>query len=226
MSTDATGLPSQGADAVGQAMDAAADTISSAGARGVRSLDDRLTVLAVRMALASFAFFFACFYFAQAYLQIVNENNHWLPPGINHPATALGVAEVALVLLAGLMYFWGQWAGLYRRNFRDLTTGMWLAALLLVASVVLHIGELHNPGFSLQAGGYVSVFIAMEGTFTVVLIITTIVALGMANRARLGLFRQSGIAVEGFGEFLGFMSAIALLNFLALYVQPFFPSGG
>lgn len=226
MSTDATGLPSEGAAAVSQALDSTAGAVSGAGARHVRSLDDRLTLLAARMTMASLAFFFACFYFAQVYLQIVNENNQWKPPGINHPASVLGILEVAFVLGAGVAYVWGQWGGLYRRNFATLHIGIWLATLLLVASCVVHVIELHAPGFSLQGGGYVSVFISLEGTFTVVLIVFTIAALGMANRARLGLFRQSGVAVEAFGELLGFISAIALMNFLALYVQPFFPSAG
>ncbi|HLJ69506.1 MAG TPA: cytochrome c oxidase subunit 3 [Chloroflexota bacterium] len=226
MSTDATGLPSEGAAAVSRGLDVAATTAAGAGARSIRNLDDRLTLLLSRMTIASLSFFFACFYFAQVYLQIVNENGMWLPAGITHPSTALGIAEVACIIVAGLAYFWGQWGGLYQRNYERLTAGLSLAALLSVAAVILHIGELHNPGFYLKGGGYVSVFIALEGTFTILLFISTIVLLGMANRARLGLFRQSGIAVEAFGEYFGFLSAIALMNFLALYVQPFFPSAG
>lgn len=226
MSTDATGLPSEGANIVHRGLEATADTVSKAGARMVRSGDHRLTLLAVRMLIASMSFFFACFYFAQVYLQIVNENGLWLPPGVNHPAIAIGLVEVVLLLAAGLIYFWAQWAGLYTRNFARLQLGLWVAALCSVISVIVHIIELHAPGFSLQGGGYVSVFISLEGTFTVVLILTTIVLLGMANRARLGLFRESGVAVEAFGEFFGWLCAIALMNFLALYVQPFFPSAG
>jgi hypothetical protein len=224
MSTDATGLPSDAAPLVNRGLDLATDAVAAAGARQVRSLDDRLTLLAVRMTYVSLSFFFACFYFALVYLQIVNENHLWLPKGVNHPPTWIGVSEVVLVLLAGSVYFWGQWAGLYRRNFGRLTLGLWGAALLCLAAVGPHIYELHAPGFSLQGGGYVSVFIATEGTFTILLVVTVLVLLGMANRARLGLFRESGVTVEAFGEYFGWFSAIALMNFLALYVQPFFPS--
>lgn len=223
MSTDATGLPSNAAGAANVGLEAATGVASATGTRSVRSLDDRLTVLGVRMTYVALSFFFACFYFAQVYLQLVNENGLWLPKGINHPATFIGVAEMALIEIAGLVYFWGQWAGLYKRNFGRLQLGLWIAALLSAVAVIFHVAELHAPGFSLQGGGYVSVFIATEGTFTVFLVLTTIVLLGMANRARLGLFRQSGVAVEAFGEFFGFMAALALINFLALYVQPFFP---
>jgi hypothetical protein len=135
------------------------------------------------------------------------------------------VSEVALVLAAGIVYFWGQWAGLYRRDWNVLNTGMWAAASLTVLAIIPHVIELHAPGFSLQGGGYVSIFIALEGLFTCLLIITAAVLLGIANRARLGRFRESGVAIEAFGEYFGWFSAIALLNFLALYVQPFFPSG-
>lgn len=226
MSTDASGFPSGTAGAVNTGLDAAAGAATAAGARHIRTLDDRLTLLLSRMTYVALSFFFACFYFALVYLQLINQNGLWKPTGIDHPASALGVIETAAILLAGLVYFWGQWAGLYRRNVQILQTGLWVAALLCIVADVVHIIELHAPGFSLQGGGYVSVFIATEGTFTVLLIITTLVLLGMANRARLGLFAQSGIAVEAFGEFFGWLCAIALINFLALYVQPFFQSAG
>lgn len=226
MSTDATGLPSDGNVVVNRGLETMAHAVSTAGSRTVRSQDDRLTLLSVRMTYIAFSFFFACFYFAQVYLQLLNSNGLWLPAGVNHPSKFLGVGEVVLVLLAGLAYFWGQYGGLYLQKARQLQLGLWLAGALSIVAVIFHIVELHQPGFSLQGGGYVSVFIALEGTFTVVLIIATVVLLGIANRARLGLFSRSGVAVEAFGEFYGWLSAIALLNFLALYVQPFFPIAG
>lgn len=226
MSTDATGLQSDSAGSINKGMEQMASAASAVGARHVHSQDERLTLVATRMTIVAMTFFFACFYFALFYLQLINANGQWLPPGIDHPSSALGVAEVALVIVAGLAYFWGQWAGLYTGNMKRLQLGVSLAALLCVAACVLHIIELHAPGFSLQGGGYVSVFIALEGTFTVIFMLTTVGLLGMANRARLGLFGNSAIAVEAFGEFLGWMSAIALINFLALYVQPFIQTAG
>ncbi|MGI8825434.1 MAG: hypothetical protein ACR2JC_07295 [Chloroflexota bacterium] len=188
-----------------------------------RTLDDRLTLVAIRMTYVSLTFFFASFYFGQVYLQLINEHGMWKPKGVDHPAIALGALELGLVLASGLVYFWGQWAGLYTRNFTRLHLGLWVAALLGALAVIPHVIELHHPGFSLQAGGYASVFIAIEGVYTPLLVVAVIALLGVANRSRLGLFRESGIAIEVFGEFWGWMCAIALLNFLALYVQPFFP---
>jgi hypothetical protein len=211
---------------VGPGLDKAVETEATEGARTVRSLDDRLTLVAVRMTYVALSIFFACFYFALFYLQLINQNGMWLPPGVTHPSTALGVAEVAFVVGASLIYFWGQRVGLYRRNFGKLHTALWVAGFLAVAALATHVAELHSPGFSLQGGGYVSVFIALEAVFTVVLAVATLVLFGLANRARLGLFRRSGIAIEAFGEFLGWLSAIALIDFLALYVQPFLPSAG
>jgi hypothetical protein len=222
MSSDAAGFQSDAAGLVNKGMEAATDTVSSVGSRTIRGLDDRLTLLAARMTIVALSFFFACFYFAQVYLQLVNENGQWLPKGVTHPSWTLGILEMGLVQVAGLVYFGGQWLGLYRRDFGRLTFGMMVATLLMVVSCILHIAELHNPGFSLQGGGYVSVFISLEGPFTVFLIVTTILLFGMANRARAGLFERSGVAVEAFGEYFGWVAAVALLNFLALYVQPFF----
>ncbi|GAC1442787.1 MAG: hypothetical protein NVSMB52_00390 [Chloroflexota bacterium] len=226
MSTDATGLHTEGGAMVSRGLDIAADAVSTAGARGIYSLDDRLTLLSVRMTYVALSFFFACFYFAHIYLQLINANSLWLPKGINHPSIALGVLETGLILVAGLVYFWGQWSGLYARNAGRLKLGLWIAAALAIVSFILHVAELHKPGFSLQGGGYVSVFIALEGTFTVFLFFVSLALLGMANRGRLGRFERSGIAIEAFGEFFGWFCAIALMNFLVLYVQPFFPIAG
>lgn len=208
------------------ALDVTAAAVSGAGARSIRSHDDRLTLLATRMVYASLTVFFLTFYFADMYLQILNQNGLWLPAGVNHPATAYGVIETGLIVLAWLIYFATQWLGLYQRKFDRLTVGLWIAAALTVISVIVHVKEVQAPGFSLQAGGYASVFIAIEGTFTAVLAVTAIVLLGVANRSRLGLFRGSGVAVEAFGEYFAWLTAVAVFNFMLLYVQPFFPIGG
>lgn len=203
------------------AMSTATD-IAGGGPRA-RSLDDRLSTLAIRMVYISLSFFFASFYFGLVYLQIVNENNMWLPRGVNHPPSWMGVSEVVLILVAGIVYFWAQWSGSYGGKYNLLKIGLWIAALLTVVSFLIHVWELHAPGFSLQGGGYVSLFIAIEATYTVILGITAIVLIGLANRAQRGLFRQNATGIDVFGEFFGWMAAIALFNFLALYVQPFFP---
>ncbi len=203
-------------------LDAAAGAATASLGR-TRTIDDRLTLLAVRAVCISFSFFFASFYFALVYLQLINQGGLWRPSSVNHPATALGVAEVALILVSGLVYFWGQWTGLYRRNHARTTLALAVAGLLGLVAVVLHIAELHRPGFSLQEGGYASVFVGIEGVYTAFLVVAVVILLGLTNRSRLGRFDENGAAIDAFGEFWGWMSAIALLNFLALYVQPFFP---
>jgi heme/copper-type cytochrome/quinol oxidase subunit 3 len=209
---------------VNESSDPLQNAIAQATSYVPRTLDNRLTVLSARMLYISGSFFFASFYFGLVYLQIVNENNMWLPHGVDHPPTWIGVSQMALVLIAGLAYFWGQWFGLYRQKLSNLTIGLWIAAVLTVISVVIHIIELHKPGFSLQSGGYVSLFITIEGVFTFVLAATALVLIGFAIRASRGLFTGgAGAGVEAFGEWYGWISAIALFNFLALYVQPFFP---
>ena len=197
--------------------------VASSLARETRSLDDRLTLIATRMTIVSLSFFFACFYFAQTYLQLINQNGMWKPAGLDHPSAVIGGLELGLMLASGLAYFGAQWAGLYRRNFRRLTLGLWIAFFLGLGALGVHIAEFYKLGFGPQAGGYASVFIATEGVFTGLLVVAVLVLFGVANRARLGYYQASGIAVEAFGEFWGWMSAIALMSFLALYVQPFFP---
>lgn len=200
------------------------NAIAQATAYVPRTLDNRLTVLSSRMLYISASFFFASFYFGLVYLQIVNENNMWLPRGVDHPPTWIGVSEMALILIAGLAYFWGQWYGLYRQKLSNLTLSLWAAAVLTLISAIIHVIELHRPGFSLQGGGYVSLFITIEGVFTFFLVATALVLFGFAIRASKGLFTGgAGAGVEALGEWYGWLSAIALFNFLALYVQPFFP---
>lgn len=207
--------------------------VATALARHTRSLDDRLTLLQIRMVYAALAFGVASFFFALVYLQLINEHGLWMSKGLHQPTLLVGLFEMGLIQAAGLVYLWGQWAGLYRRNFRVLQIALLIAGILTLVSIGFHIYELHHPGFgghpisaTLGFGvhsGYVSVFIVMESVLTVLLIPTAIVLFGLANRAGKGLFERSGVAVEAFGEFYGFMAAVALLAFLGLYVQPFFP---
>jgi heme/copper-type cytochrome/quinol oxidase subunit 3 len=203
-------------------------------AREVPSLDHRLTILQIRMIYVAMAFGVACFWFAEVYLQIVNSNSMWKPRGIHQPTLLVGLFEVGLVIAAGLVYFWGQWAGLYKHNFSILKLALLIAGLLGLAAIGFHIYELHHPGYGFIVGpngneslqtGYSSVFTVMEGAFTALLIPCVIVLLGLANRARKGLFESSGVAIEAFGELWGFLSAVALMDFLGLYIQPFLPSG-
>jgi heme/copper-type cytochrome/quinol oxidase subunit 3 len=216
----------------------ALDTTSTAAtalARETRSLDDRLTILATRMLYVSLTFMLACFYFAFVYLDLINQNGFWKPPSlVQRPPEVFGLIEVGVIIVAGLVYVWAQWGGLYHRDWPTLNLGLWITALLGLCAVGLHIYELVNPGITpakLPAAiqgtqfstGYGSVFIGLEGVYTGLLCLTVLVLLGVANRARLGLFKESGVAVEAFGEFFGFMAVFALLNYLALYVVPFFP---
>lgn len=208
-----------GADTLDQVQDVATSL-----ARHTRTLDDRLTLLQVRMVYVAMAFGLAVFWFALVYLQLVNENGMWKPSSIHQPPLLVGLFEMGLILVSGIVYFWGQWMGLYARKFSILTIALWIAAVLGLVSVGFHVYELNHPSFPLQTG-YTSVFIVTEAVYTCLLAVSVLVLFGIANRARLKRFEKSGIAVEAFGEFWGFMAAVALFNFLALYVQPFFPSG-
>jgi hypothetical protein len=53
------------------------------------------------------------------------------------------------------------------------------------------------------------------------LLVSLIVLLGLANRARLGLFTTSALAVEAFGEWWMWLTGISAFAYATLYVAPF-----
>ena len=178
------------------------------------------------MVYTSLTFYFAAFYFAFVYLQLIQQNGMWLPKAVHQPPLWLGLVASGSVILAGIVYFWGQWSGLYRKNFGVLRLALWVAFVLGVISLIFHVYAIHNhPGFAnLQLGAYVSVFTGLEGVYTVLLFFSDLVLLGLAIRAQRGLFNVNGIAIDAFGEYWGWLAAIALANFGALWLQPFFHS--
>ncbi|MGH2447752.1 MAG: hypothetical protein ACRDFS_04010 [Chloroflexota bacterium] len=199
-----------------------------------QTLDGRLSMLASRMTYVALSFYFAAFYFAIIYLQLINENGLWMAKGVHRPTLWFGIVEMGLILGAGIVYFWGQWYGVRENKYGQLKISLWIAAILGVIAVGFHIYELHAPNYGgggpgpgfLQSGGYASVFTGVEGMYTLLLAVTVLGLIGMAIRASRGIFQrqEAGAArINAFGEFWGWMSALALLNFLALYVQPFFP---
>ena len=114
-----------GADALDSASSAA-----SALARETRSLDDRITLLATRMLYVALTFMLACFYFAFVYLDLINQNGFWKPAAlVQRPSEWFGLVEVGLIIVAGLVYVWAQWGGLYRRNWSTLNLGLWAAGI-------------------------------------------------------------------------------------------------
>jgi Cytochrome c oxidase subunit III len=201
------------------------DAVSERGAaasalRVPRTLDERLTMLAVRMLIVACSFGWIAWFFAQIFLQITNSNNLWLPTTLKRPL-GMGVIEAVLIVASWLAYLFGHYGGLYRRKNETLTLSLFLAAVLSVVAIITHVLVLHSPGFLLQDGGYASVFVGMEGVYTTFLIFSTIVLFGLANRARLGLLGASGIAVDACFEYWTWQMLIGVFVFFGLYVIPF-----
>jgi heme/copper-type cytochrome/quinol oxidase subunit 3 len=186
----------------------------------VRTVDERLTLVAVRMLILAGTFGFAAWFFAQAFLQIVNENNKWLPVTLQRPLAA-GTLQIIVMVASWLVYLWAQYGALRSGNFRWLNRALWLSGVLGLIALGIQVNILHNPGFTLQDGGYASVFVGMEGVITALLLFSLIVLFGLANRARLGLFQETGVAIEGFGEWWMWLTGISAFAYANLYVVPF-----
>src|SRR5271166_4102768 len=79
-------------------------------ARETRSVDDRLAILATRMTYVALTFMLTCFYFAFVYLDLIDQNGFWKPAHlVQRPSLGFGLVEMGLIILAGLVYVWGQW---------------------------------------------------------------------------------------------------------------------
>lgn len=174
-----------------------------------------------RMLIASGSFFFASFFFAFAMLHIFDNNQMWLPNRVTHPPMGLGVASVALLVAAGLVYIRGQ-MGLQRGEQATFTGAAGLALALGLAAAICYAFTLKNLGFSLQDGGYASVFFGLTVVYLIGLVSTLVFLLGLVNRSRLGLYaRDRRTAVDAFAEFWGWYIFIGVAAYLVLYVVPF-----
>lgn len=210
------------------------DSLIASRPSSVRPLDERLTLTAIRMTYIAFSVGFLAFYFAHAYLEIVNSNGLWLPK-LLRISIGYGVVEVVLPIIALLSILWGWRSTRSEEPGNKLFLGLIGALVFGLAAFVLHVVELHAPAtvltytgkkaptFSLQDGGFASIFIATEALYTVILGLVVIVLAGLTNRARLRLFTESTVAVAGFTELWGWLAVVGVLNFLGLWVQPYFP---
>jgi len=186
-----------------------------------RLINRALTIWLARMLVAAGTTFFASYFFAFTLLQLYDGNNQWLPAGITHPAAILGVGNVALLLLSGLVYFWGQiqmWRGA-----TDRFSGYCTVALLLGfgATVFLAASLIHTP-FDTQAGGYASVFYGLTRVLGTVLLASLVFMVGLTYRSIKGLYSRDNMAViDAFGEYWGWLIAISVVSYVLLYILPF-----
>ena len=186
-----------------------------------RRIDRSLTVWLARMLAAAGTTFFASYFFAFILLELYDRNNQWLPAGITHPAAILGIGNIVLLVLSGLVYFWGQIE--MRRGAAAKFSGYCALALLLGlgATAFLAASLIHTP-FDTQAGGYASVFFGLTRVLGTVLLASLVFMVGLCYRAIKGMYSRENMAViDAFGEYWGWLIAMSAISYTLLYILPF-----
>ncbi len=117
----------------------------------------------VRLFASAVTFVFVSFLFAFFYLDAVNSNGLFKPPGTN-PSAAYGIVMLVCVLGSTAAFTFA------RRSLLAQAPGGWLAGLwgalaLGLVVVVLQILQYTNYGFSPESGGYASVFVGWTAMF-------------------------------------------------------------
>ncbi|MDQ6817887.1 MAG: cytochrome c oxidase subunit 3 [Actinomycetota bacterium] len=119
----------------------------------------------VRLFASAVTFVFVSFLFAFFYLDAVNSNGLFKPPGTN-PSAAYGIVMLVCVLGSTAAFMFA------RRSLSAEAAGGWLVGLsaslgLGLVVVVLQILQYTNYGFSPESGGYASVFVGWTVAYLV-----------------------------------------------------------
>ncbi len=184
-------------------------------------LDNRLTISLSRLMIASGTFLVIPLFVAYAMLSTLNNNGMWLPHGVTHPSTFLGLSSVILLVASGLAYLWGYF-GLKAGAGGQMSLGASLALLLALVAAICYAFTLNHMGFSFQSGGYASVFFGLTLFYEMCLVALCIFLFGIANRARKGLYSATRrAAVAAFAEFWWWFIVVGVLAYLLLYIVPF-----
>ncbi|MGH2409797.1 MAG: hypothetical protein ACRDGS_05435, partial [Chloroflexota bacterium] len=186
-----------------------------------RQTNSTLTIWLARMLAAAGTTFFASYFFAFTLLELYDRNTEWLPAGITHPAAILGIGNIVLLVLSGLLYFWGQIE--MRRGAPAKFSAYCTVALLLGlgATALLAASLIHTP-FGTEDGGYASVFFGLTRVLGTVLLASLVFMAGLTYRSIKGLYSRENMAVvDAFGEYWGWLIAISAVSYTLLYILPF-----
>lgn len=152
---------------------------------------DRMGVILLIVADIAFVL---CLVFTYLYLRFLNVDGLWLPEEIT-PAPSGPTWVIVLVLLVGAVVFaWGV-RGLRAGRHGMFQTTCWIAVIAAVVALVLQVQQMQGFNFALQENGrflsaYSSSMVALAGANTFHIILTTFIAIGVANRARLGRYED------------------------------------
>jgi len=136
-------------------------------------------------------------------------------------ALILGIGNIVLLLLSGLVYFWGQIE--MRRGAPEKISAYCTLALLLGvgATAFLAASLIHTP-FDTRAGGYASVFYGLTRVLGTVLLASLVFMVGLCYRSIKGMYSRENMAViDAFGEYWGWLIAIGAVSYTLLYILPF-----
>lgn len=122
-------------------------------------------------------------FFSFFFLQQANNNHSWQPAGMHPPNVWLGSLAMALAVVGVAVGHVGL-----RHLGRQATLAKYAifgrsAALLMVGSLAVQIGQMSHAGFGVSDGAYASCFFAMNIVASVLLGILACWALSLGNRA-------------------------------------------
>jgi heme/copper-type cytochrome/quinol oxidase subunit 3 len=138
--------------------------------------------------------FVLCLMFTYLYLRFLNVNGLWLPDEIT-PAPSGPTWVVVVVLFIGAVAFaWGV-RSLRASRPGPFAVGSWVAVVAAIVALVVQIQQLFGFNFALQENGrylsaYSSSMVALAGANAFHIMLTAFIAIGIANRARLGRYED------------------------------------
>lgn len=179
---------------------------------------NRLGVILLIVADVSFALGMMFTYF---YLRSQNVNNMWLPratdeqPAIE-PVSAIGPWTVTGIAALGLLaHFYGLKGARHHDQVR-LKVGGFVALLASALALVLQFRQIAQAPFTFHMGSYVACFYLLTIMNFVHLALTTFIALGNWNRARLGLYKDDHWHVDIVNVWWIWMTVSSAMGALAL----------
>jgi heme/copper-type cytochrome/quinol oxidase subunit 3 len=138
--------------------------------------------------------FVLCLMFTYLYLRFLNVKGLWLPDEIT-PAPSGPTWVVVSVLVGGAVVF--AWGARSLRASRPGPFGIasWVAVAAALVALAIQMQQLFGFNFALQENGrylsaYSSSMVALAGANAFHIMLTAFIAIGIANRARLGRYEN------------------------------------
>ena len=152
---------------------------------------DRMGV--VLLIVADIAFVL-CLMFTYMYLRFLNVNGLWLPAEITPAPSGPTWLIVAALFIGAVVYAWGA-RSLRGSRPAPFRIASWVAVVAAVVALAVQVQQLYGFNFALQDDGryfsaYSSSMVALAGANAFHIIMTTFIAIGIANRARAGRYED------------------------------------